>query len=154
GPVVISPSNIMSTNRGWEDPSSGYFASVFRLPPGYRIAGGTSTATPVATGSVAMLISAAKQTGVKYDPCRIKQALMMSARYVPHLPAYKQGNGVIDVARAWEILKAMDAVKEPVTITSRAPVHHAYSNLLASRMSGWDCSSRTVGTWAIAQIAR
>lgn len=136
GPVVISPSNIMSTNRGWEDNAAGYFASVFRLPPGYRIAGGTSTATPVATGAVAMLMSAAKQSGVKYDACRIKHALMMSARYVPHLPAYKQGNGVIDVARAWEILKAMDAGHTPVTITSRAPVHHAYSNLLAEPNTG------------------
>ena len=150
GPVVISPSNIMSTNRGWEDNAAGYFASVFRLPPGYRIAGGTSTATPVATGAVAMLMSAAKQTGVKYDACRIKHALMMSARYVPHLPAYKQGNGVIDVARAWEILKAMDAGHMPVTITSRAPVRHAYSNLLAEpnvgvglfEQDGWNVGDR------------
>jgi hypothetical protein len=150
GPVVISPSNIMSTNRGWEDNAAGYFASVFRLPPGYRIAGGTSTATPVATGAVAMLISAAKQTGVKYDACRIKHALMMSARYVPHLPAYKQGNGVIDVGRAWEVLKAMDAGHEAVTITSRAPVHHAYSNLLAEpnvgvglfEQDGWNVGDR------------
>jgi hypothetical protein len=150
GPVVISPSNIMSTNRGWEDNAAGYFASVFRLPPGYRIAGGTSTATPVATGAVAMLISAAKQTGVKYDACRIKHALMMSARYVLHLPAYKQGNGVIDVAAAWEILKAMDAGHEPLTIASRAPVHHAYSNLLAEpnvgvglfEQDGWSVGDR------------
>jgi len=150
GPVVLSPSNIMSTSRGWEDPSSGYFASVFRLPPGYRIAGGTSTATPVATGAVALLVSAAKQSGVKYDACRIKHALMMSARYVPHLPAYKQGNGVIDVAGAWEILKAMDAGHEPVTITSRAPVRHAYSDMLAEpnvgvglfEQDGWNVGDR------------
>ena len=150
GPVVLSPSNIMSTNRGWEDPSNGYLASVFRLPPGYRIAGGTSTATPVATGAVALLISAAKQSGVKYDACRIKHALTMSARYVPHLPAYKQGNGVIDVAAAWEILKAMDAGHEPLTITSRAPVRHTYSSMLAEpnvgvglfEQDGWNVGDR------------
>jgi hypothetical protein len=136
GPAVISPSNILSTNRGWEDNAAGYFAGVFRLPPGYRIAGGTSTATPVATGAVALLISAAKQSGVKYDACRIKYAVTMAARYVPHIPAYKQGNGVINVAAAWEILKAMDAGHMPVTITSRAPVRHSYSATLPEPNTG------------------
>lgn len=129
GPAVISPSNILSTNRGWEDNPVGYFAGIYRLPPGYRIAGGTSTATPVATGAVGLLISAAKQSGVKYDACRLKQAITMSARYLPHIPAYKQGSGVINVGAAWELLKAMDA-QSPVTITSRAPVHHSYSATL------------------------
>ena len=46
GPTIVSPSNIISGYRGWEDAASGYMASVFRLPPGYRISGGTSTATP------------------------------------------------------------------------------------------------------------
>ncbi len=130
GPAVISPSNILSTSRGWEDNAAGYFSGIYRLPPGYRIAGGTSTATPVATGAVALLISAAKQSGVRYDACSLKQAITMSARYVPHLPAYKQGNGVINVAAAWEILKAMGGGRTPVTITSQAPVLHAYSAML------------------------
>jgi hypothetical protein len=87
---------------------------------------------------------------VKYDACRIKHALTMSARYVPHLPAYKQGNGVIDVAAAWEMLKAMDAGHEPLTITSRAPVRHAYSSMLAEpnigvglfEQDGWNVGDR------------
>ena len=136
GPTIISPSNIISGYRGWEDAASGYMASVFRLPPGYRISGGTSTATPVATGGVALLISAAKQTGVKYDACRIKQALSMSARYVPNLPVYKQGNGVINIAGAWDLLRAMDRAGLPPTITSAAPVKHPYSALLVKPNEG------------------
>ena len=136
GPTIISPSNIISGYRGWEDAASGYMASVFRLPPGYRISGGTSTATPVATGAVALLISAAKQSGVKYDACRIKQALSMSARYVPNIPVYKQGNGVIDIAGAWNLLRAMDKSGDPPRITSSAPVKHAYSALLATPDEG------------------
>ena len=50
-----------------------------------------------------MLISGAKQSGVKYDACRIKHALAMSAKYVPNIPIYKQGNGVIDIAGAWDL---------------------------------------------------
>ena len=111
-------------------------ASVFRLPPGYRISGGTSTATPVATGAVAMLISGAKQSGVKYDACRIKHALSMSAKFVPNIPVYKQGNGVINVAGAWDLLRAMDKAGLPPTITSAAPVKHAYSALLLTPNDG------------------
>lgn len=136
GPTIISPSNIISGYRGWEDAPSGYMASVFRLPPGYRISGGTSTATPVATGAVALLISAAKQTGVRYDACRIKQALAMSAKYVANIPIYKQGNGVINIAGAWDLLKAMDKAGDPPVITSAAPVKHAYSALLVKPNEG------------------
>lgn len=137
GPTIISPSNIMSGYRGWELPNSAYMASVYLTPAGYLIAGGTSTATPTASGAVALLINAARASGVKYDACSIKHAIASSARYVPNLPAYKQGNGVINVAGAWEVLKAMNASKTPmVTITSRAPVRHSYSALLDTPNEG------------------
>ena len=136
GPTIISPSNIISGYRGWEDAASGYMASVFRLPPGYRISGGTSTATQVAPGAVELLISAAKQSGVPYDACRIKQALSMSAKYVPNIPIYKQGNGVIDIARAWDLLEAMNRAGDPPTITSAAAVRHAYSAWLVTPNEG------------------
>ncbi len=136
GPTIISPSNIMSGYRGWEDPKSAYMASVYRTPVGYLIAGGTSTATPTASGAVALLISAAKQSGVRYDACSIKQAIANSARYVPNIPVYKQGNGVINVAGAWALLNAIDKSPVHVTITSRAPVKHEYSDLLATPNEG------------------
>ncbi len=136
GPTIISPSNIMSGNRGWELPAAAHMGSVFQMPPGYLIAGGTSTATPTASGAVALLISAAKQTGVKYDACALKHAIASSARYVPHIPAYKQGNGVIDIAGAWEVLKAMGHSGSRVTITSSAPVKHVYGKLLPTPNEG------------------
>jgi hypothetical protein len=104
--------------------------NVYELPPGYMIAGGTSTATPVATGGVSMLISAAKQTGIKHDAFRLKHAITSSGRHVDHLPVYKQGNGVINVAAAWEILKVLDTLQRPVAISTRAPVRHSYSQML------------------------
>ncbi|MCZ6918234.1 MAG: S8 family serine peptidase [Gemmatimonadetes bacterium] len=151
-PDVISPSNYISTWRGFQEGRA--MAGLFQLPPGYTVAGGTSTATPTAAGAVALLISAAKQSGVPYDAFKIKQALTMSARNVPHLPSYKQGNGVIDVARAWDLLQAMAAAPE-VTITSRASVRHVFSHLLPTpheglglyERDGWnvgDSAERTV----------
>lgn len=135
GADIISPSNYISTNRGFED-TGGVMAGLYRLPPGYRIAGGTSTATPTAAGAVALLISAAKQSGIKYDAHRIKHAIISSARYVPHLPAYKQGSGVINVSAAWEILKSLDQAPPPVAIAVEAPVRHNFSHTLPSPNQG------------------
>ena len=133
-PDIISASNYVSTSRGFQE--GGSMAGLFQLPPGYTIAGGTSTATPTAAGAVALLISAARQTGVAYDPWRIKHAITTSARYMPHLPAYKQGNGVLDIGAAWEVLKALDDSGDPITIESDATVQHAYSHLLATPHAG------------------
>ena len=68
GADIISPSNYISTARGWEEtrPMAG---GLYRLPPGYTIAGGTSTATPTAAGAVALLIPKATLFGVGVLVC-------------------------------------------------------------------------------------
>lgn len=152
-PDIIAPSNYVSTGRGFLEGTA--IPGLMQLPPGYNIAGGTSTATPTTAGAVALLISAARQQGVSFDAYRLRQALMTSGRWVPHLPSYKQGNGVVNLAGAWEALKAMDTVRTPITITSRAPVRHATSHLLAEpgvgvgifEREGWatgDTATRTI----------
>lgn len=128
-PDIIAPSNYVSTGRGFLEGTA--IPGLMQLPPGYNIAGGTSTATPTTAGAVALLISAAKQSGVAYDTYRLRQALMTTGRWVSHLPSYKQGNGVVNIAGAWEALKAMDTSRTAIAITSRAPVRHATSHLLA-----------------------
>jgi subtilisin family serine protease len=133
-PDLISPSNYVSTAQGFVEGRA--IPGLFQLPPGYTIAGGTSTATPTAAGAGALLISAAKQAGLKHDPERIKWAMTRSGRWVPHIEAYKQGNGVVNVAGAWEILKELDRTRELLTITSRAPVRHPYSHLLPNPHEG------------------
>ena len=133
-PDVIAPSNYVSTGRGFVEGTA--IPGLMQLPPGYNIAGGTSTATPTAAGAVALLISAARQSNVKFDAYRLRHALMTSARWVPHIPANKQGSGVVNVAGAWEILKALDTVRTPISITSRANVRHATSSLLATAGEG------------------
>jgi Subtilase family len=148
GADIIAPSNYISTARGWEEtrPIAG---GLYRLPPGYTIAGGTSTATPTAAGAVALLISAAKQSGIKYDAFRIRHAIISSARYVPHIPIYKQGSGVLNVAGAWEVLKALDKAPDPVTIVGRAPVRHDYAHTLPTPNEGVGLYER--GGWTAGQ---
>ncbi|MBT3497881.1 MAG: S8 family serine peptidase [Gemmatimonadales bacterium] len=133
-PDIISPSNYVSTALGFIEGRA--IPGLYQLPPGYTIAGGTSTATPTAAGSVAMLISAAKQEGVGYDPYRLKYAVTRGARWVPHLRANTQGNGVISVAGAWDILKRLDAGGQMIEIEGRAPVRHPYSHMLATPHEG------------------
>ena len=125
-------------------------AGLFQLPPGYTIAGGTSTATPTAAGAVALLISAAKQTGVRYDPFRIRHAMTTSARYVPHLPAHKQGNGVVNIGGAWETLRALDTARVQVSITSSASVQHPYSHLLPTPHQGVGLYERD--RWSVGDV--
>ena len=62
-PDIIAPSNYVSTGRGFIEGTA--IPGLMQLPPGYNIAGGTSTATPTTAGAVALLISAARQAGVK-----------------------------------------------------------------------------------------
>ena len=133
-PDIIAPSNYVSTGRGFLEGTA--IPGLMQLPPGYNIAGGTSTATPTTAGAVALLISAARQSNVKVDPFRLRQAIMTSGRWVPHIAANKQGNGVVNIAGAWEALKALDTVRTAITITSKASVKHATSHLLATPHEG------------------
>ena len=143
-PDILSPSNYVSTAQGFVEGRA--IPGLFQLPPGYTIAGGTSTATPTAAGAVALLISGARQAGLPHDPHSIKWAVTRGARWVPHIAAYKQGNGVINVAGAWEILQALDAGGMRVDITSRAAVRHPYSHLLPTPHEGVGIYER--GGWA------
>jgi hypothetical protein len=127
-PEIISASELISTDAGYKPPEKR--KGVYELPSGYSVAGGTSTAGPTATAAAALLVSAAKQTGIAYDAERIRTALLSSARFIPHIPAYKQGNGLVQVEAAWLLLKEMDKKFAPVEITSRAPVRTAVSQWL------------------------
>lgn len=142
-PDIISPSNYVSTAQGFVDGRA--IAGLFELPPGYTIAGGTSTATPTAAGAVALLISAARQSGMEVDPHAIKYAVTRGARYVPNIAAYKQGNGVISVAGAWAILKELHTGGTTVDIESRSSIVTPYARLLPTPHEGFGLYER--GGW-------
>jgi subtilisin family serine protease len=77
----------------------------FLLPPCYKISGGTSGAAPSAAGAVALLISAAKQRGLKPSVAVLREAIFASAALVPGIPPHMQGVGLINVPRAWRYLE-------------------------------------------------
>jgi len=119
-PDIISPSELISTDCGYKPPEK--VKGVYELPPGYGMAGGTSTAGPSASAAVALLVSAAKQAKIQYDAERIRVALISSARFLTDFPAYEQGNGLVQVNGAWKILQQLDRKWDPINIKSSAPV--------------------------------
>jgi hypothetical protein len=125
-PNLLAPTDSLTTRPGFFPPAKRN--EIYSLPPGYQIYGGTSTATPFATAGAALLISAAKQSGVKYDPRRLRWAMMSSARFLPKYSAEFQGAGLLQIQAAWEALKH---APEPIHIISRAPIKTVLSrNLL------------------------
>ncbi len=66
---------------------------------------------------------------VGHKPEQIRQALNSSARFIDNYQAYEQGNGLINVGAAYELLK--QNIK-PVEITSQVPVNTLLSGFLAT----------------------
>lgn len=133
-PDILSPSELISTDAGYKPANK--MKGVWELPPGYEVSGGTSTAGPSASAAVALLISAARQQHVPYDAERIRTALLSTARFLPRIPAYQQGNGLVQVNAAWKMLQQLQDKWEPLSITSSAPVHTEYSQYLNPANSG------------------
>src|ERR1043166_4394850 len=124
-PSLLAPTSTLSTKVGFL-PGENHYAT-YALPAGYQIYGGTSTSTPFAAAGAALLISAAKQTGVKYDAKRLRWALLSSARFLPKYSPEMQGSGLLQIDAAW---RALQSAPEPIDIVTRAPVKAVLSDYL------------------------
>jgi hypothetical protein len=126
-PDIVAPGSAISTTPTWQ--AGGPVAGTYALPPGYAMLQGTSMASPQAAGAAALLVSAAVQRDVSHRPEQLRQAMKSSARYLKDYQAYEQGNGLIDVKKAWNLLKADIAT---TTITSSVAVRTALSAEIAT----------------------
>jgi subtilisin family serine protease len=117
-PNVTAPGSAISTIPTWLPgnpvPEAGY-----GLPAGYAMLNGTSMAAPQTAGGMALLISAAKAQGVDHGPAELRQAVYSSADFNGAIPAFLQGNGQLDLPKAWELLSGG---LSPVAFTASAPV--------------------------------
>ncbi|ELT89805.1 hypothetical protein CAPTEDRAFT_228241 [Capitella teleta] len=75
------------------------------LKGGCRSLSGTSVASPVVAGAVTLLMSAVMPTGAAVNPASVKQALMASARRLPNINMFEQGQGKLDLLKAYQMLK-------------------------------------------------
>ncbi len=119
----------------------------YTLPPGYGMFNGTSMASPQAAGAAALLISAAKQDHhtPDYGAAQLRTVFNSTARFIDRYNAADQGNGLIDVDKAWKLLKKG---VDPVNIKSRVAVHTLLSDFLEEPGFGpgiYDREGVTVG---------
>jgi hypothetical protein len=126
-PQIIAPGAAISTTPMWE--ASAPVAGTYALPAGYSMLQGTSMASPQAAGAGALLVSAAKQAGVQSQPAQLRQAMKSSTRYLSRYGAHEQGNGLINVPAAWDLLKTNI---KTVNVTSSVQVNTVLSGFLAT----------------------
>ncbi|MFQ6171065.1 S8 family serine peptidase [Oryzobacter sp. R7] len=127
-PNVMAPGSAISSVPTWQ-PGGPVAEAGYPLPPGYAMFNGTSMASPQTAGGVALLLSAAKATGVDVTPRHIRDSLYTSADFVKGVEAIAQGAGQVDVPGAWALLKNRPAAQD---ITVDAPVCTPISDFLAT----------------------
>lgn len=69
-----------------------------------QLMNGTSMAAPHVAGAIALLISGLKQKGIKYSPYSIKRAIANTATKLSYVDPFAQGNGLLNVEKAFEYL--------------------------------------------------
>ncbi len=94
-PNLVAPGMAFSTVPFWLDQG------------GYHFYEGTSIAVPHAAGAAALLLDAARESGLDVGPLEVKKALEMGARPLEGYSAVEQGFGLIDVVRAWRHLQRL-----------------------------------------------
>jgi hypothetical protein len=118
-PQIVAPGSAVSTTPIWQ--AGGPVPGTYTLPPGYAMFNGTSMASPQAA--------------------QIRQALISSTRLLDptRYQVYEQGNGIIDVNAAWNLLKTNIKL---TGIRSLVPVNTLLSGFLATPGIGQGINDR------------
>ncbi len=126
-PTVMAPGAAVSSVPRWLKQQD-VVETGYTLPIGYAMFNGTSMSSPQTAGAAALLLSAAKASVLVTTPAQLRASLLSGARFIPGIDATSQGNGQVDVPRAWALLKARPLVRQ---YTTDAPVCTPLSGYLA-----------------------
>lgn len=127
-PNVAAPGSAVSSIPTWQ-PGGSVAETGYGLPAGYAHFNGTSMASPQTAGATALLLSAAKATGVEVTPRQLRDSIFTTADYQENIEAIGQGAGVVDVPGAWTLLKSSPRSQD-YTVT--APVCTPLSGFLST----------------------
>ncbi|MFI5693148.1 S8 family serine peptidase [Kribbella sp. NPDC051586] len=136
-PEIVAPGSAISAVPTWQPGQP--VVGTYTLPPGYGMFQGTSMASPQMAGAGALLLSAAKATGLSVTPAQLRKSLFSSARFLTDYSAYEQGNGLANVGAAWNLLKKSPRTD---TITAAVPVSTALSAFLKTPGIGTGINDR------------
>lgn len=131
-PNITAPGSAISTTPLWQ-PGVAAAQAGYALPPGYQMLNGTSMSSPQAAGGAAVLLSAARATDRDVTPAGLRRALYSSATWIKGVQATAQGNGRMNIPRAWRLLASGVPTPE---YTSDAPVCTPISEFLAEPNRG------------------
>lgn len=67
---------------------------------------GTSMSSPNMAGCVALLLSAAKASGLSWTPASIRRCIQNAAAPVPGAEVWAVGRGMVDVVATWDLMQA------------------------------------------------
>jgi len=143
-PTVVAPGAAVSTFPAWM-PGSMDADPGWKVPPGYAMWNGTSMASPQVTGAGALLLSAAKQHGIKVTPAQLRTALTSTGRHIEGAQAYEEGAGLVDVPAAWQVVEA-DGTAHDYTV--KAPVRTSLDQFLRTPGFGTGVYDREGGLTA------
>ena len=131
-PNVMAPGSAISTIPTWQAGSPVAEAG-YSLPPGYAMFNGTSMAAPQTAGGVALLLSAAKASGITVTTRQLRDSLYTSADFVQGVEAIAQGAGQVDIPATWALLSTRPVSRD---YTVSAPVCTPISDFLATADTG------------------
>ncbi|MQY15100.1 hypothetical protein SRB5_52780 [Streptomyces sp. RB5] len=140
-PDISAPGASINTTPTWL-PGSPVGEAGYSLPPGYSMLQGTSMASPQAAGASALLLSAAKQKHVDLTPVRLRTALTSTAKHIPGEQVYEEGAGLIDIVKAWDLIRAGATAYD---YTVKAPVNTGLSAYLKTPGFGTGLYDREAG---------
>jgi subtilisin family serine protease len=127
-PFAVAPGSAVSTTPMWQ--AGGPVPGTYALPPGYSMFNGTSMASPQGAGAGALLLSAARASGLgTIKPAQLRKAFASTSRYLDpeRFGAMAQGNGLLDVPAAWDVLRLKP---DTIDISASVPVSTILSGFL------------------------
>lgn len=142
-PNLMAPGSAISTVPMFAAPD-GVAEVGYRLPIGLAMFNGTSMAAPQATGGAALLLSGARQSDIAVTPRLLRASLYATAHFIDGIPANAQGNGLLQVDKAWPVLKRMPDVENRYTVS--APVCSSLAKLLEAPSKGTGLYNRCAAT--------